>query len=425
MRTEDLQESTKCQGLQLLQPLNFMQPRDFSQACHDLLQVSQIFDVEQHLHTSLGIGGAGLDVADIRVGIPNDRGDLLQHPKAVVAHNHQPHRIRGWRFSGIVGPSHFDATLGLVEEIRDIGTLRGMHGDALSARDVPGNSLTADRVTTASTINHEIAVALGDDGVALAAEDAADNTGYARVLGFALKRWDAGSKHPSQNLLGGILAIADSSEKIIRAAKPIVSGDALQIFIAQVFEGNAIFASLLVDQLASDFNGALTLVDIEPVPDFLPGAGGFNKAEPVAAGLVGRLQNDFNDIAGVQLVTDGHHAAVDAGAHATVPDIRMDGISEINWGGIARQDDDLAFGGEGIDLFGVKVDLEGRKEFIRIWNVTLPLHHLTQPGQALLILSGDRSIFVFPVGGDPFLRHLVHFLGSNLDLKRHAVFRDN
>jgi len=63
---------------------------------------------------------------------------------------------------------------------------------------------------------------------------------------------------------------------------------------------------------------------------------------------------------------DGHHAAIDASADATVPNIRMDGIREINGRGIARQNDDFALGRKSVDLFRVKIDFQRREEFVRI-----------------------------------------------------------
>ena len=42
---------------------------------------------------------------------------------------------------------------------------------------------------------------------------------------------------------------------------------------------------------------------------------------------------------------------------------------------------------------------------------------MNQPGKTFILrLLNDFSLFVFPMGGDPFLCNLMHFMGSNLDL---------
>ena len=55
----------------------------------------------------------------------------------------------------------------------------------------------------------------------------------------------------------------------------------------------------------------------------------------------------------------------------------------------------------------------------------LPLDHLAQPGQPLLVARRDRAVLIFPVGGDPFLGHLVHFLGADLHFESVAFFGDD
>ena len=137
------------------------------------------------------------------------------------------------------------------------------------------------------------------------------------------------------------------------------------------------------------------------------------------------LGHDFHNVAGVQFVAQRHHAAVNFGTHASVTNLSVDGVGEIDGRGITGKNHNFSFGREGVDLFRVEIHLERRKEFSGITDVALPLHHLTQPCKALLVLRGDRAVFVFPVRGDALLGHLVHFLGTDLDFKRGAVFRDH
>ena len=106
-------------------------------------------------------------------------------------------------------------------------------------------------------------------------------------------------------------------------------------------------------------------------------------------------------------------------------DLGVNAVGKVDRRGVARQHDDFAFGREGVDLFGIEIDFQRGKKFVGIADVALPLDYLPQPGQALLVLRRDRAVLVFPVGGDAFLRHLVHFFGADLDFKRRAVFRDH
>ena len=45
-----------------------------------------------------------------------------------------------------------------------------------------------------------------------------------------------------------------------------------------------------------------------------------------------------------------------------VPDFGVDGVGEIDRRGIARQNHDPALGREGINLFGIKIDLQRRQK---------------------------------------------------------------
>src|ERR1700686_4077305 len=127
----------------------------------------------------------------------------------------------------------------------------------------------------------------------------------------------------------------------------------------------------------------------------------------------------------MQLVPQRYHSSVDFGTDAGVPHFGVNAVGKIDRRGVARQDNNFAFGREGVDLFGIEIDLERGKKFVGIADIALPLDHLPQPCEALLVLCRDGAVFVFPVGSDAFFRHLVHFFGADLDFKRSAVFCDH
>ena len=137
------------------------------------------------------------------------------------------------------------------------------------------------------------------------------------------------------------------------------------------------------------------------------------------------LREDFDDVAGMKLVAQRNHASVDFRADASVSDFGVNRVSEVDGRSIARQHHDFSLGREGVNLFGIKIDFQGGEKFVGIADIALPFDDLPQPCEALLVLRRDRAVFVFPVGGDAFLRHLVHFFGANLDFERRAVFGDH
>ena len=108
-----------------------------------------------------------------------------------------------------------------------------------------------------------------------------------------------------------------------------------------------------------------------------------------------------------------------------LPDLGVDGVGEVDGAGVLGQDHDLALGGEGVDLLGVQVDLEGRHELVGVGHLALPLHQLADPGEALLVLGGDSVAgLVLPVRGDAFFGDAVHVLGADLHFKLVAAGRD-
>ena len=150
------------------------------------------------------------------------------------------------------------------------------------------------------------------------------------------------------------------------------------------------------------------------------------KAEPVAAGLVARRGQDLDDVAVAQLVAQRHDLAVDARAHALVADLGVDRVGEVDRAGVLGQGLDLALGREAVHLLGVEVDLERVQELVRVLDLLLPLEHLAQPGEGLVVLvEAGLALLVLPVGRDALLGHAVHLLGADLDLEGLALVADD
>ena len=161
-----------------------------------VFQVFEVGDVEDDVDDGLAVGGAGFDVADVGFGVADDACDLFQHAVAVVAENGELDRVSS-RGRFVAGPRDVDAALGLVHQVHDVWTIDGVDGDALAARDVADDGFAADRVTTSGTIDEQVALALDDDGVVVAAEDAAHDAAdsrRARLSAFASSRAGGGAR---------------------------------------------------------------------------------------------------------------------------------------------------------------------------------------------------------------------------------------
>src|ERR1019366_3864356 len=98
---------------------------------------------------------------DIRVHTGDGRGDVRQHGLAVFRDQDELDRIE--RALG-ADPLHLDAAIGVVEQVLDVGTVPGVHGDAFTARDVADDFLTPHGIAAPGAIDHQVVVAVHLDG---------------------------------------------------------------------------------------------------------------------------------------------------------------------------------------------------------------------------------------------------------------------
>src|SRR5579871_1271507 len=247
-----------------------------------------------------------------------------------------------------------------------------MYSDAFAAGDVPNDSFPADGVTTTCAINEEIAVAFDANSVVfISAEnpphDAGKSTRFFDL--FFRRRFRSVGGQLRQHLACSEFAVADSGHEVINLAQAIVGSCSLQVFVFDVFEGDAILASFLFNQLAADFDGALPLMNVQPMLDFVSRARRLNYAQPVAAWRVSRLSENFDDVSAMQFMAQRHHASVDFGADARMTNLGMNGIGKINRRRISRQNDYFALRRKGIDLFRIKINFQRRKKFVGIGDI--------------------------------------------------------
>ena len=149
-------------------------------------------------------------------------------------------------------------------------------------------------------------------------------------------------------------------------------------------------AGFALQQLAADLDGAAALVFVEPVLDLVAGARALDKGEPVAAGLVILLRDDFDDVAGAQLGAQRHHAAVHLGADAGVAHLGVNGVGKIDGRAVGGNHHHLSLGREGVDLVGIEVHLQAGEELVGVGHLLLPLDELANPVEPLLVAGRDE-----------------------------------
>src|SRR5215831_15259222 len=93
----------------------------------------------------------------------------------------------------------------------------------------------------------------------------------------------------------------------------------------------------LLEHLPAKLDCLFAFLLRQPMTNLVSGAGSLDEGEPIAAWLVAGLRNNFDDVTIAKLRAEGCHAAVYLRADATVADLRMNGVSEVDRSCISRQ----------------------------------------------------------------------------------------
>src|SRR5271156_1670406 len=152
-----------------------MDAGDLADSVHDFLEVFEVGDFEDYVYAGLAVLAAGFDVADVGVGVADYGSDLFQHAEAIVTEKREFYGIGNGLAVFVAGPENVDAAFGFVEKISEVGTVNGVDGYAFAAGDVADDGLASDRITTFGAIDEQVALSANYDGIAVAAEDAADH----------------------------------------------------------------------------------------------------------------------------------------------------------------------------------------------------------------------------------------------------------
>ncbi len=161
-----------------------------------------------------------------------------------------------------------------------------------------------------------------------------------------------------------------------------------------------------------------------------PGLAGDDKGFPGGRGGLGLRGDDFDLITIAQLRPQRHQPSIDARGRATIADIRMHSIGEIDRCRSAWHCVQVPFGGEDEHLIGKHLHLCVFQEIFRAGSIVQDFQQFAQPAilftlrqsQFLIGQPLGSGFLIAPVSSHPQFGNVVHILGANLDLNA-AVFR--
>src|SRR5262249_27030011 len=163
-------------SLDLFQSLHIVNTGNLSNTPNNVFQVLQVGNIQNDIDVSVPIGGVGFNVTNVGAAVADDRRDLLQHAKTIVAIHGQLYGI-GTRRPIVDCPFDINLALRFIQQVSDIRTVLRMHGHAFAASHVTDNTFTTNRIAALGPIHQQVTVALHADGIGavIASEHAPHN----------------------------------------------------------------------------------------------------------------------------------------------------------------------------------------------------------------------------------------------------------
>ena len=168
--------------------------------------------------------------------------------------------------------------------------------------------------------------------------------------GFRLRGLLRLAKQTRENLPRGIFAETNRRVEIFLFRKAVVREQLVPIRFGNFLQAAAEVAGIFLQKLLPHFRGFFALVQVDPLADLAAGVRRLDEAEPVAAGRVAFVGENFDHVAADDLMAQRNHLAVHFCAHALVADFGVHGISKVDWRGAAGQLQNPAFGREGVNF---------------------------------------------------------------------------
>src|SRR5581483_867999 len=169
-------------------------------------------------------------------------------------------------------------------------------------------------------------------------------------LGLLLFFGDHVWRKLGEHLPGGEFSITKRGVQVFHFAVAVFAGDAIEIALGNTAQLHAETPRFLIQILVADLDSLGALAGVDQVFDLVARSGGFDESQPVFARLMAGLSHDLNHVAIAQRGTQRHNATVHLGADTGIADIGVNGVSEIDRRGFARQYEDFAARRESVDF---------------------------------------------------------------------------
>lgn len=386
---------------------DFHDAGDVLEAGDELVEVFGGVDEDGDAAVKDAFGGVDGDAAEFGLGVFADGfRDFGDDGGLVFAHEGEDGLVGGGAF---VGPLGIDNAVGVaVHEFDGVFALAAVHLDAFADGDEADDVVAVDGVAAAGEfVVHVIDVAVDEEDVFAGLAGVFDFDVFAGEDGGGFV---VGAGEDVFDFSGGVLADGDAVVEVegefIFVVLHEFADDVVRELYFPVFE--AAHEGLLADvRLVVEFL-------VEELADAVAGFGGDGEGEPVGfGGLVGGGDDGYL-VAVFEEVAEGFVFVVHDAADTFVADVGVDGVGEVEEGGACLEGDEVAFGGEDVDLLVLEVDFHVVEEVDGV--VFAAFEDFAEFVEPVLDDGVGGAAFVFPVGGESFFGNLVHAFGAYLDL---------
>src|SRR5438309_47164 len=321
-------EHRPCPASPLLEPpdaLDVDDVPDLADRADDVLELVEVGDLDHEVvDTPTVVGHRDLGLGDVAVARRNRPGDLGQEPRAV------PADVDGDLHGPLGGlrdvPLDVDEPLPVEDALGDGQAVARVDREPAPPGDEAHDLVAGERVAAPGEADEQVVHAADADAlVGLRAWRCG------RRLG-ALRRLDEGAGYDLvQELVHGALAIAERRQQVVPGRVAEVGRRLLDLLAAeQRRRVEPVLLGLALEELAAQLDRARALLDLEPLVDLRSGACGLDDLEPVAARMLARRSDNLDDVALAERVAQRHELAIHLRADAVFPDLRVDGVGEVD-----------------------------------------------------------------------------------------------
>ena len=307
----------------------------------------------------------------------------------------------------VLGPGKLHAFFRVVADFTDVAAVLQVHDHAFARRQVADDRVTRDRGAALGIAEHQ----------AFGAADGQRAFRCGQLLAF-------GGQQATGHDVGHAIAQADVFEQILEQLQAVLAENRLDALRRNLLQAAVEAGEDLVQQAFTQADRLGPALLLECMANMRARLAGDHEVEPCGVRTGTRRADDFHRRAALQRFGQRRQAAIDTAGDATVADVGVHRVSEVDGGGAFGQLHDPALGREDVDLVREEVDLDAFDELQGVAGTLLQLEDALDPlagagmvALGLFILVG----LVQPVRSDPVVGHLFHFAGADLDLDGYAM----